>query len=158
MPMMSFADYLREDFVFWDLPCQDKPSLLKALSGEVATRLSTVDAGALLDQLLAREAERSTGIGGGLALPHATLAGLEQPLLVVGRTREGVDFAALDSRPVDLFFLLLSPPGAQAQQLRVLARLARIFAPEERVERLRSATGPEALFQMLLEEDARHVY
>ena len=61
MPMMSFADYLREDFVFWDLPCQDKPSLLKALSGEVATRLSTVDAGALLDQLLAREAERSTG-------------------------------------------------------------------------------------------------
>jgi PTS system nitrogen regulatory IIA component len=120
MPMMSFADYLREDFVFWDLPCQDKP--------------------------------------GGLALPHATLAGLEQPLLVVGRTREGVDFAALDSRPVDLFFLLLSPPGAQAQQLRVLARLARIFAPEERVERLRSATGPEALFQMLLEEDARHVY
>ncbi|MDH3211832.1 MAG: PTS sugar transporter subunit IIA [Myxococcales bacterium] len=158
MPMVNFADSLREDLVFWDLPRQDKPSLLKALSGEVAARLSAVDAAALYDQLLAREAEQSTGIGGGLALPHATVAGLEQPLLVVGRTREGVDFAAPDSRPVDLFFLLLSPPGAEAQHLRVLARLARIFAREERVERLRSATGPEALFQMLLDEDARHVY
>jgi PTS system nitrogen regulatory IIA component len=158
MPMVNFADYLREDFVFWDLPRQDKPSLLKALSGEVAARLSAVDAGVLLDQLLAREAEQSTGIGGGLALPHATVAGLEQTLLVVGRTREGVDFAALDSRPVDLFFLLLSPPEAETQHLRVLARLARIFGPEERVEKLRTATGPEALFQMLLDEDARHVY
>lgn len=158
MPMVNFADYLREDFVFWDLPRQDKPSLLKALSGAVAARLSAVDAGALLDQLLAREAEQSTGIGGGLALPHATVTGLQQTLLVVGRTREGVDFAAPDSRPVDLVFLLLSPPEAQAQHLRVLARLARIFVAEERVERLRSATGPEALFQLLLEEDARHVY
>jgi mannitol/fructose-specific phosphotransferase system IIA component (Ntr-type) len=47
---------------------------------------------------------------------------------------------------------------AETQHLRVLARLARIFGPEERVEKLRTATGPEALFQMLLDEDARHVY
>ena len=158
MPMLSLADYLRRDLVLCDLPHTDKPSLLKALASEVATRLSAVDEAALLEGLLAREAEQSTGIGGGLALPHATVAGLEKSELVVVRTSEGVDFAALDSRPVDLLFLLLSPPGTEAQHLRLLARLARIFVPEETLERLRSAKGPEELFRMLLEVDAQHVY
>lgn len=158
MPMLSLADYLRRDLVLCDLPHADKPSVLKALAREVSTRLSTVDEAALLEGLLAREAEQSTGIGGGLALPHATVAGLEKSLLVVVRAREGVDFAALDSKPVDLLFLLLSPPEAADQHLRLLARLARIFAPEETLERLRSAKGPEELFRMLLEVDARHVY
>ena len=158
MPMLSLADYLRRDLVLCDLPHTDKPSLLKALASEVATRLSAVDEAALLEELLAREAEQSTGIGGGLALPHATVAGLEKSELVVVRSSEGVDFAALDSRPVDLLILLLSPPGAEAQHLRLLARLARIFVPEETLERLRSAKGPEELFRMLLEVDAQHVY
>jgi len=158
MPMLSLADYLRRDLVLCDLPHTDKPSLLKALASEVATRLSAVDEAALLEELLAREAEQSTGIGGGLALPHATVAGLEKSELVVVRASEGVDFAALDSRPVDLLFLLLSPPGTEAQHLRLLARLARIFVPEETLERLRSAKGPEELFRMLLEVDAQHVY
>jgi PTS system nitrogen regulatory IIA component len=158
MPMLSLADHLRRDLVLCDLPHADKPSLLKALAHEVAARLSAVDEATLLDGLLTREAEQSTGIGGGLALPHVTLAGLETPVLIVARASEGVDFAALDSRPVDLVFLLLSPPGAEAQHLRLLARLARIFVPEETLERLRSAKGPEELFRMLLEVDAQHVY
>jgi PTS system nitrogen regulatory IIA component len=158
MPMVSLGDHLREDLVLWDLPGPDKASALKALTAEVAARVPHLDAEALLDRLLAREAEGSTGIGGGLALPHATVGGLEKTLLVVGRAREGIDFAALDAEPVDLFFLLLSPPDEEDQHLRLLARLARIFAPEATLNRLRSATGPQALFQMLLEEDARHVY
>ncbi len=82
---------------------------------------------------------------------------LDKTHLVVGRTRESLDFAALDSEPVDLLFLLLSPPEAQVQHLRLLARLARIFVREPLLERLRTAAGPEELLAMLLEEDARHV-
>ena len=157
MPMLRLADFLQEDLVLWDLPCLDKPSFMKALAARVASRLPSVDERDLLDRLSAREAEQSTGIGGGLALPHAMVHGLEETVLVVGRAREGLDFAALDSEPVDLLFLLLSPPDAQAQHLRLLARLARIFAAAEMVEKLRSATGPKELFRMLLDEDARHV-
>jgi PTS system nitrogen regulatory IIA component len=147
MPMLRLADFLRRDLVLWDLPCQDKSALLRALSAEVATRLPGVDGEALLARLIEREEQQSTGVGGGLALPHTVLPGLDETVVVVGRTREGLDFAALDSEPVDVFFLLLSAPDAKTEHLRVLARLAR-----------RSATGPEELFQMLLEEDARHVY
>jgi PTS system nitrogen regulatory IIA component len=158
MPMLRLADYLQENLVLWDLPCLDKPTLLTALAAEVAARLPGVDAEALVARLLEREEQQSTGVGGGLALPHAMLPGLEKTVVVVGRAREGLDFAALDSEPVDIFFLLLSAQDAHTEHLRVLARLVRIIAPEETLEKLRSATGPAELFQMLLKEDARHVY
>jgi PTS system nitrogen regulatory IIA component len=157
MPTLRLADYLQEDLVLWDLPCLDKQSFLKAFAAQVAARLSAVDERVLLDRLLAREEQQSTGIGGGLALPHVTLPGLDQTHLVVGRAHEGLDFDALDSEPVDLLFLLLSPPEAQVQHLRLLARLARIFVREPLLEKLRSAAGPRQLLAMLLEEDARHV-
>jgi PTS system nitrogen regulatory IIA component len=156
MPMLRLADYLREDLVLWDLPCPDKPSFLQALAAQVHARVPGVDEAELLARLLEREEEQSTGVGGGLALPHAVVAGLERTLLVVGRTREGLDFGAPDAEPVDAFFLLLSPPDARTEHLRLLARLARIFIPERVLERVRGATGPQQLFQMLVEEDARH--
>lgn len=158
MPALRLADYLREDLVFWDLPALDKPAFMTDFVARVAVRVPAVDEPALLDQLLAGEAEQSTGIGGGLALPHAIVPGLDQTVLVVGRIDEGLDFAALDSQPVDLVFLLLSAPGATTEHLRVLARLARIIHAEEMLATLRSADGPEELFDLLIAEDARHVY
>ncbi len=158
MPVLRLADYLREDLVFWDLPALDKPAFMTKFVARVATRVPAVDEPALLDRLLAREAQQSTDIGGGLALPHAMVPGLDQTVLVVGRIDEGLDFAALDSQPVDLVFLLLGPPGAATEHLRVLARLARIIDAEETLATLRSADGPEKLFDLLIAEDARHVY
>ena len=157
MPMLRLADYLREDFVLWELTSLDKPSFLKTLAAEAAARVPDVDEKELLARLLEREEERSTGVGGGLALPHAMVSGLERTVLVAGRACEGLDFGAPDGEPVDVFFLLLSPAGARNEHLRLLARLARIFAPEGVLEKLRAAPGPKQLFQLLLEEDARHV-
>ena len=158
MPMLRLADYLREDLVLWELPSLDKPSFLKALAAAAATRVPGVDEQELLARLVEREEERSTGVGGGLALPHARVSGLERTVLLVGRVRAGLDFDAPDGGPVDLFFVLLSPADARNEHLRLLARVARIFAPEGVLEKLRAAPGPQQLFQLLLEEDARHVY
>jgi PTS system nitrogen regulatory IIA component len=158
MPMLRLAEYLREELVLWDMPGLDKPSFLTALAAEAAARIPALDQKELLARLVEREEERSTGVGGGLALPHARVSGLERTVLLVGRVREGVDFAAPDGEPVDLFFLLLSPADSRSEHLRLLARVARIFAPEGILAKLRAAPGPRQLFQLLLEEDARHVY
>jgi PTS system nitrogen regulatory IIA component len=158
MPTLRLADYLQENLVLWNLAGNDKPSFLKTLAAEVAARLPELDERELLDRILARENERSTGVGGGLALPHATLPGLDRTVLAVGRAREGLAFDAPDSMPVDLIFLLLSPPDASSEHLRLLARLARIFNSQQTLETLRGATAPGELFRMLLDEDARHVY
>jgi len=158
VPTLRLVDYLREDLVLWDLPGSDKLSFMKALAAEVAARLPDLNEQELLDRIMAREAEQSTGVGGGLALPHAMLPDLEQIVLAVGRAREALDFDAADSKPVDLVFLLLGPPDASTEHLRLLARLARIFTSETALETLRGATAPQELFRALLEEDARRVY
>ncbi len=157
MRTLRLADYLNEDLVLWDLPRLDKPSLIKAFATRVASRIPTVNEQDVTDRLLEREAQQSTGIGGGLALPHALVPGLEKPLLAVGRAHEGLDFAALDSEPVDLFFLLLSPPEAQGQHLRLLARLSRILAADDTLTKLRRASGAKDFLELLIQEDARHV-
>jgi PTS system nitrogen regulatory IIA component len=158
VPTLRLGDYLRENLVLWDLPRLDKQSFIEDLAARVVAVLPAVGEQELLDRLLEREAQQSTGIGDGLALPHAIVRGLERTVLVVGRCRQGLDFDALDSEPVDLVFLLLSPEDARNEHLRLLARLARIVSPEETLAELRSAPGPTELFQMLLEQDARHVY
>jgi PTS system nitrogen regulatory IIA component len=158
VPALRLEDYLREDLVLWGLPSLDKQPFIEDLVARVVVVLPSLDGGELLERLMEREAQQSTGIGEGLALPHAIVSGLEKTAVVVGRCREGLDFDALDSRPVDLLFLLLSPPDARNEHLRLLARLARIVSPEETLAELRSASGPVELFQMLLEQDARHVY
>jgi PTS system nitrogen regulatory IIA component len=158
VPTLRLGNYLQENLVLWDLPALDKPSFLKDLVARVVAVLPQLDQQELLDRLLEREAQQSTGIGGGLALPHAIVHGLEKTTLVVCRCRDGLDFASLDAKPVDLLFLLLSPEDASEEHLRLLARLARIVSPEETLAELRRAAGPEELFRMLLEQDGRHVY
>ena len=158
MPALRLEDYLQEDLVLWDLPSLDKRPFIEDLVARVVAVLPSLEGRELLDRLLEREAQQSTGIGDGLALPHAFVHGLERTALVVGRCSEGLDFDALDSKPVDLFFLLLSPPDARTVHLRLLARLARIVSPEETLVELRTSSGPAELFQMLLEQDARHVF
>ena len=156
MPVLRLADYLREELVFWDLPVLEKTAFLEALTALVAEHLPAVSPQELCERLRAREEQQSTGVGNGLALPHAVIEGLPQTLLVVGRVLPGIDFVALDSQPVDLVFLLLSPPEATGLHLRVLARLARIIASEATLTGLRGASGPSELYQMLLAEDAKH--
>jgi PTS system nitrogen regulatory IIA component len=157
MPVLRLADYLRDDLVIFDLPQIEKSGLMRSFAAEVAARLPNIDEALLLERLNEREEQQSTGIGHGLALPHAMLPGLEQTVVVVGRADRGLDFAALDAQPVDLFFLLLSPPDGSRDHLRVLARLARILDDERTLARLRTAADAGELFAMLLAEDARHV-
>ena len=156
MPVLRLADYLRDDLVIFDLPQLAKGELMRSLAAEVAARLPNVDEALLLERLNEREEQQSTGIGHGLALPHAMLPGLERTIVVVGRASSGLDFAALDAQPVDLFFLLLSPPEGTRDHLRVLARLARILDDEATLARLRTAADAAELFALLLAEDARH--
>jgi PTS system nitrogen regulatory IIA component len=156
LSVLRLANYLRDDLVIWDLPQLDKGELIRSLAAEIATRLPELDGDLLHERLLEREQQQSTGIGHGLAIPHAMLPGLDHSIVVVGRAVRALDFAALDAAPVDLFFLLLSPPDQTSQHLRVLARLARILDDDATLARLRSAPDADALYAALIAEDARH--
>ena len=131
-----------------------KASGKKALLGELAARGATimgVDERRLFDRLLERERLGSTGIGGGIAIPHARLATVARPCGLFARLGHPVDFDAIDDRPVDLVFLLVAPEGAGADHLKALARVSRLLRDRGLVEKLRATEGAEALYALLTE-------
>lgn len=99
----------------------------------------------IFEKLLERERLGSTGLAGGVALPHARMAGLEKCRGAFIRLDTPVDFDALDGQPVDLVFALLVPEEATQSHLQLLASLAQIFGQTELCERLRNSSAQEAL-------------
>jgi len=158
MPSVRLADFVTEQSVFWDLTAPDKASLLRALADRIAAERPGVEADILLDLLEQRESVQSTGIGQGLAMPHAMVPGAEKSSLFVARATPPVDYDALDGDPVDLILLLLSPAEGLREHIRLLARVARIADQPDFLDRLRMAARREDALAVLLDEDSRHVY
>ncbi|HWP35278.1 MAG TPA: PTS sugar transporter subunit IIA, partial [Thermodesulfobacteriota bacterium] len=109
----------------------------------------------LLGALLERERIGSTGVGEGVAIPHAKLAGVRRLVGAFARSRGGIEFGAVDGRPCRLFFLLVAPEDAASDHLRALARVAKLMRDPEVRRRLLEARDQEALYTLLAEEDDR---
>jgi PTS system nitrogen regulatory IIA component len=131
-----------------------KASSKKALLSDLAHRaaiLHGTDERKVFDLLLERERLGSTGIGGGIAIPHGRLAGLDRPRGLFARLGHAIDFDAIDERPVDLVFMLVAPEGAGADHLKALARVSRLLRDRSLVEKLRATDKRDALFALLIE-------
>ena len=131
-----------------------KASGQKALLAELVSRaaaLYKLDERRLFDRLLERERLGSTGIGGGIAIPHGRMATLSVPVGLFARLAQPIDFEAIDERPVDVVFLLVAPEGAGADHLKALARVSRLLRDRTLVEKLRATDSADALYAMLVE-------
>jgi PTS system nitrogen regulatory IIA component len=131
-----------------------KASGKKALLAELAAKagyLYKLDERRLFDRLLERERLGSTGIGGGIAIPHGRMPSLDKPVGVFARLAHPVDFDSIDERPVDSVFLLLAPEGAGADHLKALARVSRLLRDRGLVEKLRATENADALYALLIE-------
>jgi PTS system nitrogen regulatory IIA component len=149
---MHLADFLDCDAIKTALPGGNKRSLMKQLADLAAQRLG-IDAGAVLAGLNEREQLGSTGFGQGVAIPHAKIDGLGRIYSLFARLSEPVDYKAIDGRPVDLIFLLLSPPDAGAEHLKALASISRVTRDAATLERLRGARSRDALAALLMGAD-----
>ena len=131
----------------------NKRQVLSVVS-EVAARVHRVKAGVVFDALLQREATASTGVGHGVAIPHALVPGIDRIRGVFVRLKPAIDYAAVDDEPVDLVFALLAPPSDATDHLRSLARTARVLRSADLRRQLRLANGTDAL-RALLSREAR---
>lgn len=151
---MQLADFLDCDAIKTALPGGNKRSLMKQLAELAGQRLG-VDATGILASLNDREQLGSTGFGQGVAIPHAKIDGLKQIYGLFARLAEPVDYKAIDGRPVDLVFLLLSPPDVGADHLKALAAISRVTRDIATLERLRGARSRDALAAVLMGADER---
>ena len=120
---------------------------LLVASGEVA------DAEAAMAALLDREKTRTTGIGGGLALPHARTPAARKLVMAMGKSPAGVDFDSIDGRPATLLAMLLGPPDATGPHIQALARISRILSVEPLRRRIEAAASPEQLLKIIAEHE-----
>jgi PTS system nitrogen regulatory IIA component len=123
-----------------------------AVVAEIAARCFELKAARVLDALLERESVAPTGVGKGIAVPHAQVEGLDRMRGVFVRLQTPVDFDAVDDKPVDLIFALLAPPGAGSDHLRALARVSRIMRRADIREQLRVARSADAIHALLAQE------
>lgn len=150
---MTLADLLCREAVFADLKATSKKHALQEIA-RCAARLSGVAERRILDALIERERLGSTGVGQGIAIPHAKLAEIRQLWGLFARLETPIRFDAIDDRPVDLMFLLLAPDSAGADHLKALARVSRLLRDRAHCARLRGANGGDALYAALIEPGA----
>ena len=142
---LAAEEFLSPDDVSIDVAASDKHRLLLELSKRAAARLG-LDESAVGGEIVKREALGSTGVGRGIAIPHARFAGVRKPFALLARLRRGIDFDAIDGEPVDIVVLLLMPADPDAGQMNVLAAIARKLRSPETVSRLRKARTAAELF------------
>ncbi|MBX3525412.1 MAG: PTS IIA-like nitrogen regulatory protein PtsN [Rhodoblastus sp.] len=146
---MSLNDLISPQAVIASLKANGKKQALIELS-ERAAEVSGLDSREILDALIQRERLGSTGIGGGIAIPHGKLARCNRIFGVFARLEKPIDFEALDDAPVDLIFLLIAPENAGADHLNALSRAARMLRDQSLVATLRSTRDPSALYSILV--------
>ena len=151
---MQLSDFLDFEAVRVDLSAGNKRQLLGQLAQIAAARLS-LDPSAIADSIAERERLGSTGFGGGVAIPHGKLDKLDRVYALVIRLAAPIDYKAVDGQPVDLVFLLLSPPNAGAEHLKALAAVSRLVRHGGVVEKLRGARSRDAMAAVLIGAEER---
>jgi PTS system nitrogen regulatory IIA component len=147
---MDLSELIRPESVMPALKASSKRQAIQELAAKGA-ELTGIDERVIFDALVQREKLGSTGVGGGIAIPHSKLKDIDRIHGAFARLSRPIDFEALDDQPVDLLFLLLAPENAGADHLKALARIARIMREPGVANRLRAAADPAALYAVLTE-------
>ena len=153
---MRLEDFLSRNYVFPGLRARDKDELFLWLARFACCANPRADVDEALERLRRREAQGTTGIGNGVAIPHTTTSFLQRTLCALVQVPEGVPYDSLDGLPVYFVFLLLSPSEAIGEHVRLLARIARIAHNAEFIRRLAQAETADEIYRLVIEEDERH--
>jgi PTS system nitrogen regulatory IIA component len=149
---MKILDTLEQGAIIGELNASDKKGVLEELTAPLAPA-SGVNHEEMVRVLLERERLGSTGIGGGIAIPHGKLKSIESLLMGFGRSRQGVDFETMDGKPAHIFFLLLAPEDSTGAHLKMLARLSQLLKNSVFKELLMNAADWRELYTVIEKED-----
>ncbi len=157
---MNLQSLTRPELIFPDLGDrtgdhgqESVGTVLQELAGRIAATGVVPDPRELATRLAEREALGSTGVGGGVAIPHCKLPGISRAILAIGISAEGIDFRAVDGLPVRIFFLVVSPSQSPAEHLHVLAAISRWVRAPGRIAKLLDLHEAATIYALLAGED-----
>jgi PTS system nitrogen regulatory IIA component len=152
---MDLSDLITPYGVIPALKAANKKQALQLLADRAAD-LTGLNATDIFNTLIQRERLGSTGVGGGIAIPHGRLPVLKHTVGLFARLEEPIDFESIDEEPVDIIFVLLAPENAGADHLKALARISRLLREPRSVEKLRGCRDRAGLYAVMTEKAASH--
>ena len=150
---LKILDFLSANAITAELAATTKKEVLEELVALLSKEGKVKDAKTTVEVLIEREKLGSTGIGQGIAIPHAKTDQASQVVAAFGISRRGVQFDALDGEPVNIFFLLVAPPEAAGLHLKALARISRLLKDKFFRQSLRETRSASEILKLIKEED-----
>ncbi len=144
----DLSGLLQDGLILAPQTSESRKEILCSMANAIAEKLG-LEGKAIFEAVIERENLGSTGVGEGVAIPHARIEGLKTPIGVFVRLHEGVDFDSIDNRPCDLIFMLLAPHSSGADHLRALAQVSRTFRNTGLREALRSTDSTDEITGLL---------
>ena len=154
---MRLSEYLREDLMLHGLKAGDRSQALRAFAEFLADGGFVSSGEEVFQSLSAREESHTTALGDGVALPHAVLPKIQERVFLVASASKPLPYGPEAGDLVDIFFILLSPPGREGEHIKLLARICRLVRQPGFLEAMRAAPDAAELYRTVLDEDARHV-
>ena len=149
----KIADYINEETVNLDLKSKVKNMVIKELYGAIKDLDSIKNKELGLSDIYAREELGSTGIGKGVALPHAKTKAVDELIITFGISKNGVSYNSMDGEDVNIFFMFLCPEKKTQEYLKVLARISRLIRDEKFVHNLVKADSNEEIIKIIRAEE-----
>lgn len=150
---MKITQLLTEETIILNLAATSKQLVLEELTGQLNQAGKLVDQQAFLQDILARENQSTTGIGEGIAIPHAKSVAVKAPAIAFGRSENGLDYESLDAQPAHLFFMIAATEGANDDHLEALSRLATFLMDEKFRSRVLSANSKQEVLQAITDKE-----
>ncbi|WP_251943313.1 fructose-specific PTS transporter subunit EIIC [Staphylococcus sp. Marseille-Q5304] len=150
---MRITELLTQSTIAMDLSANDKDGVIEELGNQLNHAGKLNDVKAFKEAIHNREAQSTTGIGEGIAIPHAKVAAVDSPAIAFGKSKKGIDYQSLDMQPAHLFFMIAAPEGGAQTHLDALAKLSGILMDEHVRAQLLDAKSPEEVLQIIDKAD-----
>ncbi len=150
---MKISSLLHSDHILYDLEAGSKSSLIPKLVEPLRDDLGSECSEKVLKAVLEREEVMSTGVGKGLAIPHAKLEAVEENIAVFARLKKPVEYGSIDGKPVEIVFLLVGPHDKASIHIKMLSRISRMMNNDQFRNQLLQASSAEEIKQLFEEEE-----
>ena len=151
---MRLTEILKPQNIKLPLEATTKSEAIGELVTLLAGNAEVTDAKKVLDAVLERESTRTTGIGNGLAIPHGKCTGTDHLVMAIGRPKTPIDFQAIDGRPVNLIWLLTSPPDKTGPHIHALARISRLMTIDKFRQALAEAKTAQEIYDAIVKQES----
>ena len=151
--VLKISDFLKSEAIVMEIKAKDKIEALNELVEHMVSKKYVKDGDTFVKALAKRENLESTGIGDGIAIPHARTDAVQDLVLAFARAPHGVDFSSIDGKPSYLIFLIASPENKKSEYIMALAKLSRLLRKQTVREKLKNAKSPDEVMSVIKQNE-----